>query len=169
MKTQAQQQQLTPILQTLIEHTALRNNQRHALLDQLTLLQSDKQTDNNSLIRNFYEALDRTRFPLYTINSWTVYYQNYINHNISIYDSYGHRRNALQNQALGNNVHIGAAVGIRPSPPVTEPYERDENKKFPPLCPATNRFLDNSPLENDIPVNASLMEKFLHTGCITVS
>ena len=27
VKTQAQQQQLTPILQTLIEHTALRNGQ----------------------------------------------------------------------------------------------------------------------------------------------
>ena len=130
-------------------------------------MQSDKQTDNNSLIHKLYEALDRTQFPLYTINSWTVYYQNYINHNISMYDSYAHRRNALQNQALRNNVHIGAAVGIRPSPPVKEPYERVENKIIRPLCPASNRFLDDSPLENDIPVNASLMEKFFITDSST--
>ena len=100
MKTQAQQQQLTPILQTLIDSAPLRNEKRHALLDQLTLLQSDKQTDNNSLIRKLYEAFDRAKFPIYTINSWTVYYTNYINHNISMYDSYETRGNALMNQAL---------------------------------------------------------------------
>ena len=59
VKSQAHQQQLTPILQTLIDTAALHNDQRHVLLDQLTLLQSDKQTDNNSLIRKLYEALDR--------------------------------------------------------------------------------------------------------------
>ena len=118
VKSQAQQQQLTPILQTLIDTAALRNDQRHVLLDQLTLLQSDKQTDNNSLIRKLYEALDRAQFPTYTINSWTVYYTNYVNHNISIYDGYARRGNALMNQALRNNVQIRAAVGIRPSPPV---------------------------------------------------
>ena len=145
VKTQAQQQQLTPILQTLIEHTALRNDQRHALLDQLTLLQSDKQTDNNSLIRKLYDALDRAQFPVYTTNSWTVYYQNYINHHISIYDSYAQRRTALMNQALRNNLHIGAATDVRPNPPVKEPYERNENKVIRPLCPATKRFLDDCP------------------------
>ena len=88
----------------------------------------DKQTDNNFLICKLYEALDRARFPIYTINSWTVYYTNYINHNISMYDSYATRENALMNQALGNNLNVGAAVGIRPSPPVKNPYERDENR-----------------------------------------
>ena len=51
VKAQAQQKQLTPILQTLIDSANLRNDQRYALLDQLTVLQSDKTTDNNSLIR----------------------------------------------------------------------------------------------------------------------
>ena len=71
------------------------------------------------------------------------------------------------NQALRNNVHIGAAVGIRPSPPVRDPYERNENKIIRPLCPATNRFLDNNPLENDLPVDTALMEKFLITDSST--
>ena len=74
VKAQAQQKQLMPILQTLIDSATLRNNQRYALLDQLTLLQLDKRTDNNSLIRKLYEALDRARFPIYTINYWIVYY-----------------------------------------------------------------------------------------------
>ena len=109
VKTQAQQQQLTPILQTLIEHTALGNDVRHALLDQLTLLQSDKQTDNNSLIRKLYDALDRAQFPVYTTNSWTVYYQNYINHHISMYDGYAQRRNALMNLALRKKSPYGSS------------------------------------------------------------
>ena len=59
VKSQAQQKQLTPILQTLIDTAALRNDQRHVLLDQLTLLQSNKQTDNNSSICKLYDNLDR--------------------------------------------------------------------------------------------------------------
>ena len=50
VKAQAQQKQLTPILQTLIDNANIRNDQRYALLDQLALLQSDKATDNNSPI-----------------------------------------------------------------------------------------------------------------------
>ena len=41
VKAQANQQQLKPIKQTLIDSAPLRNDQRYALLDQLTLLQSD--------------------------------------------------------------------------------------------------------------------------------
>ena len=73
----------------------------------------------------------------------------------------------MMNQALRNNVHIGATVGIRPSPPVKDPYERNENKIIRPLCPATNQFLDDCPLENDIQVDAALMEKFLITDSST--
>ena len=135
-------------------------------MDQLTILQSDKQTDNNSLIRKLYDNLDQARFPTYTINSWTVYYTNYVNHNISIYDGYARRGNALMNQALRNNVQIGAAVGVRPSPPVRDPY-CNENKIIRPLCPATNRFLDDNPLESDLPVDTALMEKFLITDSST--
>ena len=86
VKAEAQQKQLMPILQTLIDSANIRNDQRYALLDQLTLLQSDKATDNNSLIRKLYEGLDRARFPIYTINSWTAYYTKYINHNFVIED-----------------------------------------------------------------------------------
>ena len=99
VKAQAQQKQLTPILQTLIDSANLRNDQRYALLDQLTLLQSDKTTDNNSLIRKLIEGLDRARFPLYTVNSWTAYYSNYINHTISVYDSYANRANMYINES----------------------------------------------------------------------
>ena len=62
VKAQAQTKQLAPILQTLIDSANIRNEQRHALLDQLTILQSDKATDNNSLIRKLYEQLDRASF-----------------------------------------------------------------------------------------------------------
>ena len=84
-----------------------------------------------------------------------------------MYDSYATRGNALMNQALRNNLNVGAAVGIRPSPPVKNPYERDENRIIRPLCPATNRFLDDCPLENDLPVDTALMEKFLITDSST--
>ena len=56
VKSQAQQKQLTPILHTLIDSANLRNDQRYALLDQLTLLQSDKTTDNNSLLKKVIEG-----------------------------------------------------------------------------------------------------------------
>ena len=157
VKAQAQQKQLTPILQTLIDSANVRNDQRYALLDQLTLLQSDKATDNNSLIRKLYEKLDRAQFPIYTINSWTAYYSNYINHNISVYDNYANRANVLMNQALRNNLNVGAPIGNRPGPPLRHPYERDENKIIKPLCPASGRFLEDSPLENDLSITPALM------------
>ena len=167
VKAQAQQKQLTPILQTLIDSANIRNDQRYALLDQLTLLQSDKATDNNSLIRKLYEKLDRAQFPIYTINSWTAYYSNYINHNISVYDNYANRANVLMNQALRNNLNVGAPIGNRPAPPIRYPYERDENRIIKPLCPASGRFLTDSPLENDLPITPALMEKILITDSST--
>ena len=84
-----------------------------------------------------------------------------------MYDSYATRGNALMNQALRNNLNVGAAVGNHPAPPVKNPYERDENKIIRPLCPATDRFLDDSPLENDLPITAALMEKILITDSST--
>ena len=167
VKSQAQQKQLTPILRTLIDSANLRNDQRHALLDQLTLLQSDKTTDNNSLLKKLIEGLDRARFPLYTMNSWTAYYSNYINHTISVYDSYANRANILMNQALRNNLQVGAPVGNRPASPIRQPYKKDENKIIKPLCPASGRFLEDSPLESDLPITAALMEKFLITDSST--
>ena len=147
VKAQAHLKQLTRILQTLIDSAPIRNDQRYALLDQLTLLQSDKATDNNALIRKLYEGLDRAQFPIYTINSWTAYYSNYINHTISVNDNYANRANVLMNQALRNNLNVGAPVGNCPAPPLRYLYERDENKIIKPLCPASGRFLEDSPLE----------------------
>ena len=167
VKTAAQQKQLAPILHTLIDSANLRNDQRHALLDQLTLLQSDKTTDNNSLLKKLIEGLDRARFPLYTVNSWTAYYANYINHTISVYDSYANRANMLMHQALRNNLQVGAPVGTRPAPPIRPPYQKDENKIIRPLCPASGRFLEDSPLESDLLISAQLMEKFLITDSST--
>ena len=157
VKAKAQQKQLAPTLQTLIDSANIRNEQKQALLDQLTILQSDKATDNNSLIQKLYKKLDRASFPIYTVNSWTAYYTNFINHGIAMYDNYANRANALMNQALRVNLNVGAPMGNRPAPPVRNPYERDENKIIRPLCPATNRFLNDSPLENDQPITGSTL------------
>ena len=167
VRSQAHNQQLTPILQALIENSNLRHNDRNTLLDQVTLLQSDQQTDCNSLILRLYETLDRAQFPTYNTNSWTVYYQNYVNHQVAVFDDYASRRQALMNLALRNQQPFGAHTGVRPNLPVKEPYEITEEKIIWPLCPATNRFLDNNPLENELPVNATLMEKFLITDTST--
>ena len=71
------------------------------------------------------------------------------------------------NQALRNNLNVGAPLGNRPAPPIRQPYERDENKIIKPLCPASGQFLENSPLENDLQITPELMEKFLITDSST--
>ena len=58
-------------------------------------------------------------------------------------------------------------MGNCPAPPVRNHYERDENKIIRPLCPATNRFLNDSPLEYYQPITTELIEKFLITDSST--
>ena len=149
VRAQSQNQTLTPILQTLIETANLRGNERHDLLDQVLNLQSDQQSECHTLIQRLYERLDRARFPLYNKNSWTVYYSADVNHQIAVYDDYSQRRNMLMNYALRTNQQLRAPLGPRPVQPVRIPYEYTEDKIILPLCPGSNTFLRDNPLEFD--------------------
>ena len=91
-----------------------------------------------------------------------------------MYDNYANRANALMNQALRVNLNVGAPMGNRPAPPVRNPYERDENKIIKPLCPASGRFLEDSPLENNLnhytSINGKIPDyRFIHRGNTPVS